>query len=100
MVSYPRSISVPVELLINSSDHAPENLVAFLDGRPLPFSEPSGPEPERPKKRRKITGPHTSNTPLHSSDANDFLTLARVDISMVKSQQSRGAAQANIGPGI
>ena len=72
------------DLLNNNSDEAPESLIAFLDGRILSSSEPSEPEPERPEKRRKLTGPRTPKTPLESSDLYDVLTLARVDISIVR----------------
>ncbi|CAF9904360.1 MAG: hypothetical protein ALECFALPRED_007533 [Alectoria fallacina] len=58
-------------------------MVAFLDGPTLfPSEQASTPEPQRPKKRRKLTGRNTSKTPLHSIDSDDFLTLARVDISI------------------
>ncbi len=73
-----------VELLNNNLDQAPENLLALLDGRPFSSSERSEPESERPKKRRKVTGPDTSKTPLYSGDSAGYLTLARVDISMVR----------------
>ena len=71
-----------VELLNNLLDQAPENLVAFLDGRTSSFLEIPEPEPERPKKRRRLTESNTSQTPPAGPD--DYLTLARVDISMVR----------------
>ena len=72
------------ELLNNNSDQAPDNLVAFLDGRTFSSPEPCELERERPKKRRKLIGSNASKRPLHASDTDDCLTLARVDISMVR----------------
>lgn len=63
-------------------EQAPDDMLAFLDGRTVSPSEIPEPEPERPKKRRKLTGPKTSKTPFHSIDSHDSLTLARVDIKM------------------
>lgn len=76
--------ALKVAIHLRLDDQAPENLVAFLDGRTLSSSEPSEPEPERPKKRRKLTGPNTLETPFHPSDPDDYLTLARVDIVIVR----------------
>lgn len=100
MVSQPRLTTGVVELLNSNSDQAPENLVAFLDGRKSSSSGPSDPEQERPKKRRKLAGPNRSKTPLHSSDSDDYLTLARVDISLVGLYKSRGITLAKFGSGI
>ena len=71
-----------VELLNNHLEQAPESLVAFIDGRTSSFLETSELEQERPKKRRKLTESNTSQTRLAGPD--DYLTLARVDISMVR----------------
>lgn len=71
-----------VELLNNHLEQAPENLLAFIDGQISSFLETPEPEPERPKKRRRLTEWNTSQTPPAGPD--DYLTLARVDISMVR----------------
>ena len=71
-----------VELLKNHVEQAPENLLAFIDERVSSFQETPEPEPERPKKRRRLTESNTSQTP--PAGPNDYLTLARVDISMVR----------------
>ena len=75
-----------VERLKKNPEQAPEKLVAFIDGQILSSPEPSEPEPERPKKKRKLTGPIEPKTPPSGSD--DYLTLARVDISMVRLYQT------------
>ena len=71
-----------VELLNNHTEQAPDNLVAFIDGRISSPLEPPEPEFERPKKRRKLTPPNTSQTP--PAAPSDCLALARVDMSMVR----------------
>lgn len=83
MVSIPRSAMRSVQLLNNNPGQAPENLIAFIDGRTFSSPDPQELESERPKKKRKVSGPDTSKTPLHSSGPDDYLTLARVDITMV-----------------
>lgn len=69
-----------VEVLNNHPEQAPENLVAFIDGRALSSPEP---EPERPRKKRKLAGPNTAKTPPGGPD-DSHLTLARIDISIVR----------------
>lgn len=81
MVGSPRPATRDVEVLNNHLEQAPENLVAFADGRTVSSPESSEPEPERPWKKRKLAGPNTSKTP---PSGDDQLTLARVDISLVR----------------
>ena len=81
MVRSCRPVVGDVELLNYHLEQAPENLVAFFEGPTSSFIGSSEPEPQRPKKRRKLTESNTSQTPPAGPD--DYLTLARVDISMV-----------------
>ena len=69
-------------MLNNHLEQAPEDLIAFIDGRIPYVLEAPEREPERPKKRRRLTESNTSQTPPAGPD--DSLTLARVDISMVR----------------
>ena len=76
-----------IELLNKNLEQAPENLVAFIDGQVLIPSDFSEAELKRPKKKRKVTGPKIPETLLHLNGL-DYLTLARVDINMVRLNSS------------
>ena len=73
-----------IEVLNNHPEQAPENLVAFVDGRTVSSPEFSEPEPERPRKKRKLAGPNSTSKTPPSGEYDDQLTLARVDISLVR----------------
>ena len=72
-------------------EQAPENLIAFIDGRPLTSPEPSEPESGPVRKKRKLTGPDTSKILPLLSRTDDYLTLSRVDVTMVRLHSSSGA---------
>ena len=84
-----------VESLNKNPEQAPASLLAFLDGQPLASSELSQTEPERPKKKRRLIGSDTAETSLHLSSSDDYLTLARADLSMVKPCWSLGSCKGS-----
>ena len=67
------------------AEQAPETLVAFLDGRTLPSITQSDTNTEPPRKRRKVTGGNAAKMILPPAAPDDYLTLARVDLSIVRS---------------
>ena len=87
-----RSVFLGVALDLENSDsmnryaeQAPETLVAFLDGRTPPsIPRPNtNTNPEPPRKRRKVTGGSAAKVLLPPAAPDDYLTLARVDLSIV-----------------
>lgn len=72
----------------------PETLVAFLDERPLEAPGSLNPEveleaeleadTERPRKRRKVTRNNGAEMPLSPVHLGRYLTLAKVDFSLVR----------------
>ena len=66
------------------AEQAPETLVAFLDGRTPPSITHSNTDTEPPRKRRKVTGGSAAKVLLPPAVPDDYLTLARVDLSIVR----------------
>lgn len=64
-------------------EQAPQTLVAFLGGKTPPSATCSDTDQEPPKKRRKVTSSNTATAPLPSAASDEYLTLARVDLSIV-----------------
>ena len=66
------------------AEQAPETLVAFLDGQTSPSLARSNTNTEPPRKRRKVTGGNAAKVFLPPAAPNDYLTLAHVDLSIVR----------------
>ena len=66
------------------AEQAPETLVAFLDGRTPPSITRSDTNTEPPRKRRKVTGGSAAKVLLPPAAPDDYLTLARIDLSIVR----------------
>ena len=66
------------------AEQAPETLVAFLDGRTSPSIPRSNTITEPPRKRRKVSGGSAAKLLLPPAAPDDYLTLARVDLSIVR----------------
>jgi hypothetical protein len=65
-------------------EQPPETLVAFLDGKTPPSTTYSDKDQEPPRKRRKVTSSNAAIAPLPSAASDEYLTLARVDLSIVR----------------
>lgn len=77
---------------------APETLAVFLDGRIPPSTRSSDTDQEPPKKKRKGTSSSAAKAPLTSAASDDYLTLARVDLSIVgESRNSTELLRLTVG---
>lgn len=71
------------------AEQAPETLVAFLDGRALPSITRSDTDTEPPRKRRKVNVGNAAKVLPPPAVPDDYLTLARIDLSIVRFPKER-----------
>ena len=71
------------------AEQAPETLVAFLDGRALLSITRPDTNTEPPRKRRKVTVGNAAKVLPPPAVPYDYLTLARIDLSIVRCPEER-----------
>lgn len=69
-------------MLTFDPEPVPRDLISFLDSGTYHSRTVSVPEP--PRKRRKVIGSNVGNVPVPDIGSGDYLTLARVDIQIVR----------------